>query len=72
MSKYDVRYLMHGGKSEEVEGKAHNRIVVIEFPTHEAVLTFPYFLVACAISATMASAAAFGLPASTMGRPTTR
>src|SRR3974377_45785 len=44
MSKYDVRYLMHGGKSEEVEGKAHNRIVVIEFLTHEAALTFPLLL----------------------------
>src|SRR3974377_61113 len=44
MSKYDARYLMHGGKSEEVEGKAHNRLVLIEFPTHEAARTFPLLL----------------------------
>jgi uncharacterized protein (DUF1330 family) len=37
-SKYGARYLIRGGKREAVEGKARERIVVIEYPSYDTAL----------------------------------
>jgi uncharacterized protein (DUF1330 family) len=36
--EFGARYLVRAGRSEVMEGKARGRIVVLEFPSHEAAL----------------------------------
>ncbi|HBS49544.1 MAG TPA: DUF1330 domain-containing protein [Rhodobacteraceae bacterium] len=36
--RHDAKYLVRGGKSQVMEGEAHERHVVIEFPSYEAAL----------------------------------
>ncbi|HET9715936.1 MAG TPA: DUF1330 domain-containing protein [Pseudolabrys sp.] len=38
LRKFGGRYVMRGGRTELVEGKGRNRVVVLEFPSYEAAL----------------------------------